>query len=59
MHEWPLYQGLLQIRMPVPEPEFNKEISGDMAAGIEPDTCFYIQNHLPQATTIQDFRLGW
>ena len=63
-------QGILEIRMPLPEHEFNKEIIGDMvkilleelesdrecfgsttfkrqemAAGIEPDNCFYIQNH--------------
>ncbi len=63
-------QGDLEIRMPLPEHEVNKEIIGDMvkivleeleidrecfgsttfkredmAEGIEPDTCFYIQNH--------------
>lgn len=63
-------QGTLEIRMPLPEHEVNKEIIGDMvkilleeleidrecfgsttfkredmAEGIEPDTCFYIQNH--------------
>jgi Uma2 family endonuclease len=63
-------QGILEIRMPLPEHEFNKEIIGDMvkilleeldidrecfgsttfkrqemAAVIEPDNCFYIQNH--------------
>jgi Uma2 family endonuclease len=60
----------LEIRMPLPEHEFDKEIIGDMvkilleelaidrecygsttfkrqdmAAGIEPDNCFYIQNY--------------
>ncbi|MCP2727077.1 Uma2 family endonuclease [Limnofasciculus baicalensis] len=64
------YQNQLEIRMPLPEHEFNKEIIGDMgkilleelevdrecygsttfkrkdmAAGIEPDNCFYIQNY--------------
>lgn len=63
-------QNSLEIRMPLPEHEFNKEIIGDMvkilleeleierecygsttfknkdmAAGIEPDNCFYIQNY--------------
>ncbi|MCL1462901.1 Uma2 family endonuclease [Argonema galeatum] len=63
------YQGVLEIRMPLPEHEVNKELIGDMvkllldelemdwepygsttfkraemSAGIEPDTCFYIQN---------------
>ncbi|MEH1819498.1 MAG: Uma2 family endonuclease [Nostoc sp.] len=63
------YQGVLEIRMPSPEHEVNKELIGDMvkilldeleldwepygsttfkrtlmAAGVEPDTCFYIQN---------------
>jgi len=63
------YQGLLEIRMPSPEHEVDKELIGDMvkivldelaldwepygsttfkrsqmAAGVEPDTCFYIQN---------------
>ncbi|WP_445176157.1 Uma2 family endonuclease [Microcoleus sp.] len=63
-------QGTLEIRMPLPEHEFNKEIIGDMVKilleelemdrecfgsttfkrksmlqGIEPDNCFYIQNH--------------
>jgi Uma2 family endonuclease len=63
-------QNQLEIRMPLPEHEFDKEIIGDMvkilleelgidrecygsttfkrqdmAAGIEPDNCFYIQNH--------------
>lgn len=63
------YQGVLEIRMPLPEHEINKELIGDMvkllldelemdwepygsttfkraemSAGIEPDTCFYIQN---------------
>ena len=63
-------RGTLEIRMPLPEHEVNKEIIGDMvkilleeleidrecfgsttfkrkdmAQGIEPDTCFYIQNH--------------
>lgn len=62
--------GTLEIRMPLPEHEVNKEIIGDMvkilldeldmdrecfgsttfkrqdmAHGIEPDNCFYIQNH--------------
>jgi Uma2 family endonuclease len=60
----------LEIRMPLPKHEFDKEMIGDMvkilleelgierecygsttfkredmAAGIEPDNCFYIQNH--------------
>ncbi|MFP5274073.1 Uma2 family endonuclease [Coleofasciculus sp.] len=64
------YHNQLEIRMPLPEHEFDKEIIGDMvkilleeleidrecygsttfkrqdmAAGIEPDNCFYIQNH--------------
>ncbi|HEY9618231.1 MAG TPA: Uma2 family endonuclease [Microcoleaceae cyanobacterium] len=64
-------QGMLEIRMPLPEHEVDKEIIGDMvkilleelerdcecfgsttfkrqdmASGIEPDQCFYIQNHL-------------
>ncbi len=63
------FQGVLEIRMPLPEHEINKELIGDMvkllfdelelewepygsttfkrpemAAGIEPDTSFYIQN---------------
>jgi Uma2 family endonuclease len=63
-------QNNLEMRMPLPEHEFNKEIIGDMvkilleeleierecygsttfknkdmAAGIEPDNCFYIQNY--------------
>jgi Uma2 family endonuclease len=63
------YQGVLEIRMPLPEHEVTKELIGDMvkllldeleldwegygsstfkrsemSAGIEPDTCFYIQN---------------
>lgn len=63
------YQGVLEIRMPSPEHEVDKELIGDMvkilldeleldwepygsttfkrsqmAAGVEPDTCFYIQN---------------
>jgi Uma2 family endonuclease len=63
------YQGILEIRMPLPEHEVNKELIGEMVkllldeleirwrsygsttfkrremlAGIEPDTCFYIQN---------------
>ncbi|XHX77670.1 MAG: Uma2 family endonuclease [Stenomitos frigidus ULC029] len=62
--------GILEIRMPLPEHEVNKEIIGDMVKilleeleidrecfgsttfkrqdmgyGIEPDNCFYIQNH--------------
>lgn len=64
------FQNKLEIRMPLPEHEFDKEIIGDMvkllleeleverecygsstfkrkdmAAGIEPDNCFYIQNY--------------
>jgi Uma2 family endonuclease len=64
------FQNQLEIRMPLPEHEFDKEIIGDMvkilleeldtdrecygsttfkredmAVGIEPDNCFYIQNH--------------
>jgi Uma2 family endonuclease len=64
------FQNQLEIRMPLPEHEFDKEIIGDMvkilleelevdrecygsttfkrkdmAAGIEPDNCFYIQNY--------------
>jgi Uma2 family endonuclease len=63
-------QRTLEIRMPLPEHEVDKEIIGDivkilleelaidcecfgsttfkqkdMASGIEPDQCFYIQNH--------------
>lgn len=63
-------QGLLEIRMPLPEHEVNKELIGDMVkilleeleidcecfgsttfkreskkSGVEPDQCFYIQNH--------------
>lgn len=63
------FQEVLEIRMPLPEHEVNKELIGDMVkllldeleldwepygsttfkrqemrAGIEPDTCFYIQN---------------
>jgi Uma2 family endonuclease len=63
-------ENKLEIRMPLPEHEFDKEIIGDMvkilleelginrecygsttfkrqdmAAGIEPDNCFYIQNY--------------
>ncbi|MGB7443033.1 MAG: Uma2 family endonuclease [Coleofasciculaceae cyanobacterium] len=63
-------QNKLEIRMPLPEHEFDKEIIGDMvkilleelevdrecygsttfkrqdmAVGIEPDNCFYIQNY--------------
>ncbi|MDJ0676580.1 MAG: Uma2 family endonuclease [Calothrix sp. MO_167.B42] len=63
-------QNTLEIRMPLPEHEVDKEILGDMvkilleeleverecygsttfkredmAAGIEPDNCFYIQNY--------------
>ncbi|GET41723.1 Uma2 family endonuclease [Microseira wollei] len=63
------FQEVLEIRMPLPEHEINKELIGDMikllldeleldwqsygsttfkrremAAGLEPDTCFYIQN---------------
>ena len=63
-------QNQLEIRMPLPEHEFDKELIGDMvkilleelevdrecygsttfkrkdmAAGIEPDNCFYIQNY--------------
>ena len=65
------YQGILEIRMPTPEHEVDKELIGDlikilldeletdcecfgsttfkqktMGSGIEPDQCFYIQNHL-------------
>ncbi|NEQ38790.1 MAG: Uma2 family endonuclease [Okeania sp. SIO3I5] len=64
------YQGTLEIRMPAPEEEVDKELLGDvvkilldeleidcecfgsttfkgesMESGIEPDQCFYIQNH--------------
>jgi Uma2 family endonuclease len=64
------YQGTLEITMPTPEHEVDKELIGDMvkilleelaidcecfgsttfkrqamASGIEPDQCFYIQNH--------------
>jgi len=64
------YHNKLEIIMPLPEHEFDKEIIGDMvkilleelevdrecygsttfkrqdmAAGIEPDNCFYIQNY--------------
>lgn len=63
-------QGTLEIRMPLPEHEVDKELIGDMVkilleeleidcecfgsttfkretkkAGVEPDQCFYIQNH--------------
>ncbi|WP_199245306.1 Uma2 family endonuclease [[Phormidium] sp. ETS-05] len=63
-------QGTLEIRMPLPEQEINKELIGDMVkilleemaidcecfgsttfkgeakkGGVEPDQCFYIQNH--------------
>ena len=63
-------QGILEIRMPTPEHEVDKELIGDivktlldeleidcecfgsttfkqeaMNSGIEPDQCFYIQNH--------------
>jgi Uma2 family endonuclease len=63
-------KGTLEIRMPLPEHEVDKELVGDMvkilleelevdcecfgattfkrqdmAQGIEPDQCFYIQNH--------------
>ncbi|MFB2978919.1 Uma2 family endonuclease [Microseira sp. BLCC-F43] len=63
------FQEVLEIRMPLPEHEVNKELIGDMvkllldeleldwqsygsttfkrpemAAGLEPDTCFYLQN---------------
>ncbi|MEG4804489.1 Uma2 family endonuclease [Microcoleus sp. ARI1-B5] len=63
-------QGSLEIRMPLPEHEVNKELIGDMVkilleeleidcecfgsttfkretkkSGVEPDQCFYIQNH--------------
>ena len=65
------HQGILEIRMPTPEHEVDKELIGDlikilldeleidcecfgstpfkqttMGSGIEPDQCFYIQNHL-------------
>ena len=64
------HQGTLEIRMPTPEHEVDKELLGDlvkilldeleidcecfgsttfkrkdMDSGIEPDQCFYIQNH--------------
>lgn len=64
------YRGILEIRMPSPEHEVDKELIGDMvkllleeleadcecfgstafksqvmASGIEPDQCFYINNH--------------
>jgi len=64
------FNGTLEIRVPLPEHEVNKETIGDMvkilleeleidrecfgsttfkredmAAGIEPDNCFYIQNY--------------
>ncbi|NEQ53675.1 MAG: Uma2 family endonuclease [Leptolyngbya sp. SIO3F4] len=64
------HQGILEIRMPTPEHEVDKELIGDivktlldeleidcecfgsttfkqaaMNSGIEPDQCFYIQNH--------------
>jgi Uma2 family endonuclease len=64
------YQGILEIRMPTPEHEVDKELISDlikilleeleidcecfgsttfkqktMGSGIEPDQCFYIQNH--------------
>ena len=63
-------QGILEIRMPTPEHEVDKELIGDfvkllldeleidsecfgsttfklqdMASGLEPDQCFYIENH--------------
>ncbi len=63
-------QGTLEIRMPLPEHEVDKELIGDMVkilleeleidcecfgsttftretkrGGVEPDQCFYIQNH--------------
>lgn len=63
-------QGILEIRMPLPEHEVDKELIGDMIkllleelqidcecfgsttfkreskkVGVEPDQCFYIQNH--------------
>jgi Uma2 family endonuclease len=63
------FQGVLEIRMPLPEHEVTKELIGDMVkllldeleldwegygsttfkrsemlVGVEPDTCFYIQN---------------
>lgn len=63
-------QGSLEMRMPLPEHEVNKELIGDMVkilleeleidcecfgsttfkretkkSGVEPDQCFYIQNH--------------
>lgn len=62
--------GTLEIRMPLPEPEVDKELIGDLVkilleeldmdcecfgsttfkkkeanSGLEPDQCFYIQNH--------------
>ncbi len=64
------FDGVLEIRMPLPEHEADKELIGDlikmlfayllmdyecygsttfkkqsMPAGIEPDNCFYVQNH--------------
>ncbi|MEB3335836.1 MAG: Uma2 family endonuclease [Leptolyngbyaceae bacterium] len=64
------FNGTLEVRMPLPEHEVDKELIGDlvklildtleldfecfgsttfkrqdMKSGIEPDTCFYIQNH--------------
>jgi Uma2 family endonuclease len=64
------YEGILEIRMPSPEHEVDKELLGDLvkilleesgmdcecfgsttfksqalSSGIEPDQCFYIQNH--------------
>jgi Uma2 family endonuclease len=64
------FDGVLEIRMPLPEHEVDKELIGDsikilldrllrdyecfgsttfkkenMMAGIEPENCFYIQNH--------------
>ena len=64
------FEGILEVRMPLPEHEVDKELIGDfvklildtieldfecfgsttfkrqdMKSGVEPDTCFYIENH--------------
>ena len=64
------FDGILEVRMPLPEHEVDKELIGDfvklildtieldfecfgsttfkrqdMKSGVEPDTCFYIENH--------------
>jgi Uma2 family endonuclease len=36
---------VLEIRMPLPAHEVDKELIGDMVKGIEPDRCFYIRNY--------------